>query len=511
MVDFLRMIRAWGWFGVGVLLAALPMLAFADTYNATHQYYVSVILSPSQVFSTPSATCTAVNAADARYGPGVAESYPGSGTWQCWNANYTYPSVLEKWVCPYGGTLSSQAPWICQNAPLCPDGEARDASGQCVSMCPAGKVWDSTAQTCKDPCSQFAGNSYGSPSSWATLDVATMGGTGNTTFCDGQCAVSGGKVECQSASSIGASGDTVALGYTCVVQGPFVHTGKSCGDAGASAKLISVEANQNPWWKTGDDAKKCAESGGYWGQVNGQDACVRSTPGDGTTKTTNTETAPKTTTTTNPDGSTTTTTESSKTTCSGAICSTETTKTTGGTNADGSSKSPTTETNKQEQPKGDFCQQNPTVAGCEGTKKDGTFGGSCAGGFTCTGDAVQCATAEALHKQECTRLAEKSEQEGAAQSYLNGFAAEIPQAKVDQALNAAGDYDVDVWQQFQEAQQTYVNFTAECLPDLFFDLKGQRYTFDVGWICGIGDFVRMMMHIIAYMGVLSIVGRGFSK
>gem|GEM_PF-4892294 len=52
-----------------------------------------------------------------------------------------------------------------------------------------------------------------------------------------------------------------------------------------------------------------------------------------------------------------------------------------------------TETKPQES----FCKDNPTLAIC----KNSGWGGSCGGGFTCDGDAVQCALAQEVHKRNC--------------------------------------------------------------------------------------------------------------
>ena len=83
---------------------------------------------------------------------------------------------------------------------------------------------------------------------------------------------------------------------------------------------------------------------------------------------------------------------SSTTKCEGDKCTTTTTTTT--TNPDGSK---TDKTSTKEQPKSDFCTDNPRSAIC---KEGGTWGGSC-GSFSCDGDAVTCAIAQASWKSAC--------------------------------------------------------------------------------------------------------------
>ncbi|MEK6668179.1 MAG: virulence factor TspB C-terminal domain-related protein [Pseudomonadota bacterium] len=83
---------------------------------------------------------------------------------------------------------------------------------------------------------------------------------------------------------------------------------------------------------------------------------------------------------------------SSTTKCEGDKCTTTTTTTT--TNPDGSK---TDKTSTKEQPKSDFCTDNPRSAIC---KEGGTWGGSC-GAFSCDGDAVTCAIAQASWRSAC--------------------------------------------------------------------------------------------------------------
>lgn len=89
-----------------------------------------------------------------------------------------------------------------------------------------------------------------------------------------------------------------------------------------------------------------------------------------------------------------TTKTSSETICNGNACQTITTTTT--TNVDGSKNTTTTIATEPTQ-KDSFCKENPGSTIC----KSSSFGGSCAGGFTCDGDAVQCAIAREQRARNC--------------------------------------------------------------------------------------------------------------
>lgn len=101
-------------------------------------------------------------------------------------------------------------------------------------------------------------------------------------------------------------------------------------------------------------------------------------------------------------GGTSTQTTTTKTECVGQNCTTIKTVTGGGT----SSVSVTT------QSKSSFCEETPNSPQCSSTGdgggggdeqgSDGEFGGACASGFTCSGDAIQCAVAKDQHLRNCT-------------------------------------------------------------------------------------------------------------
>lgn len=77
------------------------------------------------------------------------------------------------------------------------------------------------------------------------------------------------------------------------------------------------------------------------------------------------------------------------TTCRGDVCTT--------TKPDGT---------QEEKPKQQFCEENPDSPLCV----KGEFGGSCASGFQCKGDAVQCAIAREQHKRMCEFFTERTPQ-----------------------------------------------------------------------------------------------------
>lgn len=143
------------------------------------------------------------------------------------------------------------------------------------------------------------------------------------------------------------------------------------------------------------DPPKC--EGGFMGTVSylGGEVCIKDKGGN--VIETSKDTIKK-----NEDGSTDKVTE--KTTCKGNICTTEKTTTTT-TNNNTSSSSTTTKTESRE----DYCKANANAKQCKGDEEqEGKFGGSCSAGFTCEGDALQCAIAKDQHKRNCQMFDDKT-------------------------------------------------------------------------------------------------------
>lgn len=134
--------------------------------------------------------------------------------------------------------------------------------------------------------------------------------------------------------------------------------------------------------QSGADGVTPCPPGTFTGQVNGTNVCLPSPTGTSSTNTSSTSSTPSGTTET-----------SSTTLCIGDKCTVTTTTTTTPTGG-----SPTTSETTETKDKSTFCQENQTLQIC----KEGYFAGSCGTPPSCTGDAVQCATARATFETNCT-------------------------------------------------------------------------------------------------------------
>ncbi|MDX9943770.1 MAG: hypothetical protein RBS35_03140 [Azonexus sp.] len=286
-----------------------------------------------------------------------------------------------------------------------------------------------------------------------------------------------------------------------VLQGNPKYTGSSCGVG---------TPNPVPDYKTvpkNSPEYDCAKAGKGFGTVNGAVMCTDpTTPTEGKGKT---STATK----DNSDGTKTETKTNSSVSCSGdGSCTTTTTTTTTTINSDGSRGATDTKTESTTKAGGGngngagldksdpFCVQNPASPMC----KEGAFSGSCSSGFTCDGDPAACASAKALQEHKC----EQSKAAEALKDHADENLIKFDQAKADAALNKDGSKDLKLNEIWESKRQTYLSFANGCpVTERSFTLNGQTFTFDLSIVCTIGEFVKVLMHMAAYMFALRLFQR----
>lgn len=187
------------------------------------------------------------------------------------------------------------------------------------------------------------------------------------------------------------------------------------------------------------------------------------------------------------------------------IVNTITTTTTVTNYLDGTKKSETkTETKSQD---GDsFCKSNPNdrlckaggVGGGGGGSTSGSFSGSC-GGFSCTGDAVQCAIALEQHRRNCEAEADhpfKTAFEEASE-VGNGFADIVDATGGLTTVNVADGFNVS---------SRYGN--GVCPAPYPYVVMGQSYTFSFQPMCDMAPIVKFIVICASCMFALRILVKG---
>lgn len=349
----------------------------------------------------------------------------------------------------------------------------------------------------KPPCEMKAGkfhnNGMFGDSNLVGGDGAFSGDTTNSKFPDTFCLDS-----CQATTD---NLEGMGSGATWYGFGNPKFTGASCETSNPSEK---TPANKIP---PSTPEYDCVKAGKGYGTFNGNVICTEALKQQ--ENKTNTKTETKT------DGSKTQTKTDSQVKCDGSVCTTTTTTTTTEFSSSGTQTGQTTKSESTQKPdpsagngpsgngtKGDksFCAENPGSAMC----KEGAFSGSCSSGFTCEGDPAACASAKALQEHKC----EQSKAAEALKDHADENLIKFDQAKADAALNKDGSKDLKLNEIWESKRQTYLSFASGCpVSEKTFTFKGQSYTLDLSIVCTIGEFVKVLMHLGAYMFALRLFQR----
>lgn len=345
------------WFLVGFLVAALPMRAFAEDYPRQVTGYATP--STSTYWPTGAEACAALTQHATypwRYAPHTDTQFKCQRDGPTGGTNTLYGSI--RYGCPYGGTYNATLK-LCQSAPPCPAGQARDpVTGQCIEPpCKAG-----------DPVSTLA--HYGWTSTW-NADAAVWGGKNPASTCSGanNCKVIGltpsATENCKGIDSL--SGTTGPYPVFCWYSG--TTSGATC----TASEVTEAQKLQQP------DPVPCP-AGTALGSVNGKSGCYAVSQTD-TTKTTNPDGSTTTQkTVTNPDGSKTV--ETTACDASGNCSTTRQTirtpdastgeisvgsggGTPGSTGSGGSSSGSSDSGQKGDTEQADFCKDNPKAIMCQ--------------------------------------------------------------------------------------------------------------------------------------------------
>lgn len=240
---------------------------------------------------------------------------------------------------------------------------------------------------------------------------------------------------------------------------PYVSTGEACG--GKTAADSGATTGES---KVADAPVKCG-AGQCPGTVNGTFVCV---PCANTTIPGASSAASGAGTSSNglpvPDGGT----SSTQSECTQSSCSTTTTVRDKDGNVVG--------TKTDEKPKENFCQENPGLQIC----KEGRWGGNCGGGYTCDGDAVQCALAREVHTRNCQLYDTPNELSDIGSAAMNSQA--VPDGhpgKNPESKNFASMFRP-------------MEGNAACIPDKTVSLAGKSVVLPFSQVC---DPLRWMGHI----------------
>lgn len=414
-----------------------------------------------------------------------AQTFPGwancSGQSGCWHEQQygTYSAVGDAFVAWFSAHNPGSAPWAC--APFV---GSPYWNMNCTNV--DGPVnYVLAAYHCNGDGGTYGTANYTTCTTYVAPPTCTAGTDVSTGWYDwGTDPYSTSKrLTCSSGCQAQFEGSFVAgrqqVGgvYHYFADGSYSLTGDTC------------TGTDIPTADTGMPPPTCG-AGQSLGTVNGSYLCVdvgTGTPVDPNSGSTATQSTNTTATTTNGDGSTTTTNTTVNTDGS-------TTTTTTTTAADGSSSSSSTTTSGD--PLKGYCQQFPDAPVCK--PSNGSFGGSC-GAWTCDGDAAECASAKAVSELNCKLESDAT---------LNGdkLLTDTGLSTAESTFNS-NKTSTDISSLLQLDQRTLS--PASCPgpytvhTSLFGDLS-----FDVSYICQVGQIVGTFLFIGALLLAVRIVAGG---
>lgn len=270
--------------------------------------------------------------------------------------------------------------------------------------------------------------------------------------------------------------------------GAWNQNGNTCSPSPDSPGVDAPDSQD------GQDAGKCP-TGQCPGTVNGQFMCVPckgkessdSSSSENTTQTPNGASAPSSSSSESSSGS-------KSTECEGGVCVTKEKVVV--VNPDGSTTEKEKETTESIS---DFCAKNPKAAICKAVE-DGRWGGSCSGGFQCSGDAVQCAQAQAAWKSACA-----ADVSGMSDQINTGSAAMA--AGAASGLGIPGGSDVfDLGSRLSEVP--LFGSSGGCPSDVSVNVGGTSYTIAFSAMCGQLQVLGVALMGFAYLIAGFIVFRG---
>jgi hypothetical protein len=349
--------------------------------------------------------------------------------------------------CSAGGWIPGGGGGCYDTVSACPSGQSANGLGVCTSQCPAPGTQQGSS-----------GDAWGS--------TAAAGGGGLAICVNG----------CLANSSGNGSSDG---GQTWTHWGPLTHTGQTC-----SGSPGGPEANPRP----------SPPPPGYCpGEVNGQPVTVPCTQGTSRGPSTNTSGSSS-------DGGTSTGTTTQQTSCSNGRCTTTTTTTTTTTGGAGGAGGTSTTSTSTEQGESEYCAANPgDRVNCAEEDGDSSFGGSCAGSFTCDGDAIQCAIAREQHVRSCQLFDTDTALSAIGRNAANG------QQPADHPANN-GEVSSYALSSMLDASPLFGG-SGGCPSDVSVEYQGHSLTLPFSRACSVLQMLGNIWVGLAYLAAFAIVFR----
>lgn len=406
--------------------ASVPVIPAGTKYSAA--YYGKA----SNWEDTPAAACTGVVGAKADYGYEiymVTVSVPSNSDTQC-SLTVVYSTSGGQQNFYYKTPIATKSVGA-----ICPDNSVLIPG---TNTCSCDPGFDEVGGQCKHTSTGNSCDGLGDFCSGLKGEKINLEGKGTAT--PPGCSADSQRPNC----AMGCAGEAVGMGVSYKTPDGSWMTGQEYRITGGTCTL--PQPSDVPQKKESD----CA---GSVGEINGIRTCVPNQAATGDTSSKETK---------NPDGTSTNT--ESKTTCENGVCKTTNTTTT----KDAAGNTTSTSTSSSTTSQREYCASNKASTVCAATNGDknpsdkdgsdkgeekcegddcedkpGKFEGSCMAGFTCEGDALQCAQTREQHRRNCELFEKDSDSNSLTNKALNGTddkSADALKASAGQ-VNVASSFD----------------------------------------------------------------------
>ncbi len=117
----------------------------------------------------------------------------------------------------------------------------------------------------------------------------------------------------------------------------------------------------------------------------------------------------------------------------------------------------------------------------------------------CSGDVLLCGILAEQWKTECqiAQLAQESKSDKLFDpENPGGTPGQI--ADGESTLNKKGALDINIFDRFSAARQSYLSYSGSCPSSKTVDFRGTAITIDTSALCDFGKFIRLILHMVAY-------------
>lgn len=145
--------------------------------------------------------------------------------------------------------------------------------------------------------------------------------------------------------------------------------------------------------------------------------------------------------------------------------------------------------------KSGYCKENPKDPACG---DQGSWGGTCSQGFTCSGDAALCAAAKGVWEQKCALIDGPGQPNSEQQAYAAAKAASGSGLQTTALTVGPGNFD----------SSNAIGTSANCIGDMEVTVMGKALVLPFSIVCPYLEVMGTVLLAVGWLSAAAIVGKG---